>query len=329
MATLLQHYTTQFQNLPKRDRTRNYDGVALGGAPHQPVILLVLLDLYAHEPSRLNFIALDDLLLELWAIYKGLLGITSSSSAAMPVYALRSASFWHLVSRPGAPTPTERVRNRKLFHAHFVGVVVDDELHRLLQKASSRDALRQAVIEAHFPSERWLAIENAPKALVNSEFATSAYARRLLVDPSFSGSGEMSAETAPYRSLRDSSFRKAVTFAYDYRCAFCGVRLKSPRSHTLVEAAHIVPWCKTQDDRPQNGLCLCPLCHWAFDAKMLAVGADLTILSHARLQMDGNIPGHLATIQGRPIFKPKEPRYLPAPECLQEHLREFHSASPA
>ncbi len=325
---MLEHYATRFEDLPKRDRSRNYDGVALGGAPHQPVLLLVLLDLYAHEPSRRNFVTLDGLLLELWAIYKVLLGITSSSSAAMPVYALRSASFWHLVPRPGAPRPTARVRNLKLFHAHFVGVIVDEDLHRLLQKASSRKALRQAVMEAHFPSERWLAIEDAPKALVNSELATSAYARRLLIDPSFTGSRERSEETAPYRSLRDSSFRKAVTFAYDYRCAFCGVRLRSPESHMLVEAAHIVPWCKTQDDRPQNGLCLCPLCHWAFDARMLAVDTDLNILSHTRIQMDGNLPGHLATLQGRPIFNPREARFLPDAACLKQQLEAYHSTSP-
>lgn len=39
-----------------------------------------------------------------------------------------------------------------------------------------------------------------------------------------------------------------------YRCAACGIPFP-------VERAHIIPWCKTQDDSPENLICLCANCH--------------------------------------------------------------------
>lgn len=60
---------------------------------------------------------------------------------------------------------------------------------------------------------------------------------------------------------RDQGFRKAVVKAYDHRCAFCGIRIRTPDGHTVVDGAHIIPWSVSKNDAPQNGLSLCKLCH--------------------------------------------------------------------
>ena len=327
MTASLEFYLRAFCLLQNRDKTGDYEGLSLDGAPHQPVILLAVLDLYARDPSRGNFIELDDVLLELWTMYKDLLGISPNSSAGMPVFALRKTSFWHLVHKPGAPKPTARVRNRKGFHAHFVGVTLDDDLHMHLGHCETRKLLREALIRTYFPSERWLTLTGAPRKIADKELAISAYTHRLLDDPAFGGSNRAAEESSPYRTLRDSSFRKAVTFAYDYRCAFCGVRLRNPKNHVLVVAAHIVPWHKTHDDRPVNGLCLCPLCHWAFDARMLGLGLSMEILTHERIQSEDNLPGHLSTFKGRTIYMPKESRFKPDDACVKEQLRLFEAGA--
>ena len=64
---------------------------------------------------------------------------------------------------------------------------------------------------------------------------------------------------------RKQGFRKAIVSLYDHRCALCGIRLLTPEGHTVVEAAHIIPWSETQDDSPINGMALCKVCHWSFD----------------------------------------------------------------
>jgi putative restriction endonuclease len=325
MIIPLQHYRNEFRSLSGRDRSGDYEGVALGGAPHQPVVLLMILDLYAHDPRRHNLIEPDGFLKELWTIYKELLGIAVGSPLEMPLYALRRTSFWHLVARPNTSEPTQRIRNRRGFYVHYVGIVLDDSLHSLLQEQSSRTTLREDLIRSYFPTERWLALQDGLIAASDDILADNAYAQRLLVDASFGSQPRRPMGAEEDRVLRDASFRKVVTYAYNYRCAFCGVRLQASNGHIMVEAAHIVPWAESHDDRPVNGLSLCPLCHWAFDKHLLALDLNLQILTHARIQQDDNVPAHLAALGGRSIFRPREERFLPDTECLEKHLCRFRS----
>ena len=66
--------------------------------------------------------------------------------------------------------------------------------------------------------------------------------------------------------LRNRGFRQAVIEAYGYRCAVCGLKIKSPDSITWeVQAAHIVPSSSLGRDDICNGVALCRLHHWAFD----------------------------------------------------------------
>lgn len=67
-------------------------------------------------------------------------------------------------------------------------------------------------------------------------------------------------------NLRSRGFRQAVIQAYDFKCAICGLKIKSPDlSFWEVEAAHIVSNSFKGKDGIFNGLALCHLHHWAFD----------------------------------------------------------------
>jgi len=61
---------------------------------------------------------------------------------------------------------------------------------------------------------------------------------------------------------RHDAFRHAILEIYDYRCAACGIRVKITDDLSLVEAAHIIPFGESQNDKPDNGLALCPNHHW-------------------------------------------------------------------
>lgn len=79
-------------------------------------------------------------------------------------------------------------------------------------------------------------------------------------------------------TLRTRGFRQAVIEAYDYGCAFCGMKIQTPDSLLWeVEAAHIVPHSKKGKDDILNGLSLCHLHHWAFDAGWFALQDDFRI----------------------------------------------------
>jgi hypothetical protein len=78
--------------------------------------------------------------------------------------------------------------------------------------------------------------------------------------------------------LRLRGFRQAVIEAYEYKCAFCGMKMSSPDfSLWEVEAAHIVPHYLKGKDDVLNGVALCRLHHWAFDVGWLTLLNDYSI----------------------------------------------------
>ncbi|HVO76235.1 MAG TPA: HNH endonuclease, partial [Ignavibacteriaceae bacterium] len=84
--------------------------------------------------------------------------------------------------------------------------------------------------------------------------------------------------------IRIRGFRLAVIEAYDYKCAFCGMKINSPDSLIWeVEAAHIVPHRLKGKDDIWNGLALCHLHHWAFDVGWF------TILDNYEIKLSSQI----------------------------------------
>ncbi len=114
-----------------------------------------------------------------------------------------------------------------------------------------------------------------------------------------------------------------VQSSYDHRCALCGIRIVTPDGHTVVEAAHIVPWSKPKNDDIRNGMALCRTCHWGFDEGMLGVADNYTVITSRAIGSDPNFPGLLLTLSGRGIIPPADQGHWPAPEYLAEHRRTW------
>mgnify|MGYP002144019946 FL=1 len=124
--------------------------------------------------------------------------------------------------------------------------------------------------------------------------------------------------------MRDPAFRRVVTEAYDWRCAATGLRVLLPTGESMVEAAHIHPFCEAGDDDPRNGLALAPNIHWAFDKNLIALGEDLKW--HVSPVLDERIPDFAPLIQlnGKGLIGPTERRFTPKRESLafrMAHLR--------
>lgn len=97
---------------------------------------------------------------------------------------------------------------------------------------------------------------------------------------------------------RDIGFRWSVLDAYDHRCCVCGTRYAF-RDTSAMEAAHIVPRGSRGSNMLQNGLCLCPVHHWAFDKGLLTVDEDLTIRVAVVIVASGNEGNWLAELHGQ------------------------------
>jgi putative restriction endonuclease len=128
-------------------------------------------------------------------------------------------------------------------------------------------------------------------------------------------------KTEQKRKVRDQGFRKAIVQLYQHRCALCGIRMLTPDGHTVVEAAHIVPWNESADDSPGNGLSLCRLCHWSFDEGLMSVDGSYKVLVSLLVTKENNYPGHMLTLSEREIFRPEKEKFWPAQSNLEKHRK--------
>jgi putative restriction endonuclease len=98
--------------------------------------------------------------------------------------------------------------------------------------------------------------------------------------------------------------------------------MRTPEGHTVVEAAHIVPWSESHDNLPTNGLC-----NWSFDEGLMGVGRQYEVLVSDRVRIDSNMPGHILTLMDRPIFKPEMEHFWPGQDTCRTGIMTRSTAS--
>ncbi len=112
-------------------------------------------------------------------------------------------------------------------------------------------------------------------------------------------------------------FRESILGIYDSKCCITGMGIKE-----LLQASHIVPWAENIADRlnPENGLCLNPLHHNAFDEGLITITQDYKVkLSRkiSELQNQDVIKKFFIDYDGATIMMPE--RYYPRIEFLEYH----------
>jgi len=160
-----------------------------------------------------------------------------------------------LVSRP---TTTINITNKKEWMLTEEGY---DRALKLLGIASS---------QKYFLPIKSLEVEKIVKKLIGAP-------RPENYDPF--DSSKKTVWTTKEFTLRSRGFRQAIIEAYNYKCAFCGMKIKSPDSLCWeVEAAHIVPHSSNGKDDIWNGIALCHLHHWAFDVGWFTINDNFKII---------------------------------------------------
>jgi hypothetical protein len=78
------------------------------------------------------------------------------------------------------------------------------------------------------------------------------------------------------QAIRDAAgrrFAEGVKAAYDFRCVVSSHRYPKLDSAVSagVDGAHILPYRRYDLNEVTNGLCLCKMCHWAFDSGVIRI----------------------------------------------------------
>ncbi len=324
--TALETYIRQFASL-RRAPNAVFPEATRKRAPHKPILLLAVMDLIARGELLSSFIDVRGDLVELNELFNfywhRVLPPSQNSSIAFPFSRLHNEPFWKLVPQPGkeiTPEALNHISTLSLLRSLALGAQLDEELFHFMTQSESRNALREALLRSCFSEEGRAVIEE--QILINAQ--AYDYSRELAEKAHQPIVQEALSSAEAYKpAARNQGFRRLVVKAYDHRCALCGVRIITTEQHTVVEAAHIVPWNKSHNDDIRNGMALCRLCHWAFDEGMLGVADDYSVLTARQINVDPNMPGLLSMLAGRHIIPPADRDLWPAQEYLAEHRKEW------
>lgn len=175
-----------------------------------------------------------------------------------------------------------------------------DQTFANLSNPVERELIRQSIVSRYFPQH---------SSALASQFQDGPQEKR-----------EEIAEAPPVEEYaRSSAFRKKVVDAYDFQCAACGLRIKlQPGNLTFVDAAHIIPFGKSHNDHPSNGIALCKNHHWAMDRHLIAPGPRMEWNVSPTL-VARRSPGkaELIKLAGEPLLAPKEVIYAPTQAAIE------------
>lgn len=121
--------------------------------------------------------------------------------------------------------------------------------------------------------------------------------------------------------VNQSFFRKAVLAAYDFRCCITGLEIPE-----LLNASHIVPWSKDEENRvnPRNGLCLNAILDRSFDRGLLTITPEFIVKVSSSVKREtasSATQDFLLRYDGFEVRKPT--RFTPNLEFLEYHNRNI------
>jgi putative restriction endonuclease len=295
-------------------------------APHKPLLLLAVLDLVHRGVIVTPLIGITGELIELNELFnlywRCIIPLGQTSSIAFPFSRLDREPFWELVPLPGksiTPATINNTSSVSYLRKYALGAKIDEGLFYAMQTGEGRESLREALLRSCFsPVAQALLREQSSINLEAFDYG------KLLEEKSHLPLEKDNPEGENYRrAARDQGFRRIVVSTYDHRCALCGVRIITPEQYTAVDAAHIVPWCKSRNDDVRNGMALCKLCHWAFDRGMIGVSGSYNVITSRHIGVNSNVPGFLTLLSGRTILPPENRDHWPAQSYLDEHRRAW------
>lgn len=317
MSNGIEDYAERFARLRTNRNRKVWSGITAHQAPHKPLLLLCVLDLFDSGVVSSNLIEITDDLTELFGRYwERVMPFGRPGNLALPFFHLRGDGFWHLLPKHENARLGSQITSLARLREEVIGARLDEDLYDLIRSKENRDRLQGVLVETYFSLEtRRLLVEQSTINL-----GAFVYSEELLRHPEDPRIQETLPVEEAYRpAVRDQGFRRAVVSAYRHRCVLCGLRVRTLDGRTAVAAAHIVPWSETQDDRPANGMALCRMCHWTFDEGLLGISQRYEVVASRQLNILDNLPGYLTNLEGRGILGPSQKPFWPDVESLQWH----------
>ncbi|WP_167611458.1 HNH endonuclease [Maribellus sediminis] len=300
-----------------------------GKAPHKPILLLAVIDLFEEGEVSENWIEItDDLVqhfLDNWSV---LVKTPHVATFALPFFHLKNekGQFWRLITYPGKEIPTTNSNSIKSYRAlteTVCAATLSDELYIALSDPITCEKIKAAILEHYFDIRKSTQYQR-------QEVYSAKIKQQILYDPeqNYARKVKQTIEEQPkeirdeFVVMRSSVFRKAILEVYDNQCAVSGLKVADSKNRSLVDACHITPFAESYNDSIRNGLALSPTFHRAFDRGLIAISDQYRILVHPKLK-DYKPEAGIRQFENKDIFLPSNTKFHPSVNHLREHRSKF------
>jgi putative restriction endonuclease len=279
-----------------------------GEAPYKPILILSVLDLITQGTIITNQILVSDELIGAFKKYWNILSTNSSYQGGLhyPFFHLQSDGFWHVKFKDNFNGLQAKTTNKLKAAVEYA--YLDEELFALLQEPFERQVLIDSLVAT------WFADRQAAIGLLEIDRNFEQ-----LEQPELENFDRDIKFTWRKSIVRNSFFRKSIVYVYDYRCAFCKLKITRNPNQNIVDGAHIKPFADFSDSKIDNGLSLCKNHHWAFDLGWFSVDENYRILVAQGLDDDSPYTRAMKDFDREPIALPSNERYFPRLESLAWH----------
>lgn len=324
----LNYYKHRFQNF----RVNPVGGIA----PYQPILLLSIIELIDRGIIKENRIYLTTTLMSVFVKYRSQLSTPRyQADLAQPFFFLSRAKnpYWFLQPKSGfeeildtgAKLNTINLLMRSVSYAFF-----EDELFVLLESSINRGILIAAIITEYF-SDKTSQIQKLfginPLPVRYSQVGSDNGI--LIASEQYDNAAYKSDSNKNIEEIvRDATFRRNIKALYDYRCAFCKIRIVSINDENILDGSHIKPFSEFKDDSYTNGISLCKNHHWAFDHGWFGIASDHKIII-PRNRFDEQPPDNsksMSDFHEELIYLPDQQEFYPRDESLQWHRERWNIA---
>lgn len=310
MPAIIEKYITKLKKI-RVDRTH-------GIAPHKPVLLISVFQLFASKAIRENKVYLTP---ELVALFRDnwskLVTTQHDCRISYPFYYLRSDKFWYLkpknilldVNSIGGFVKSFSKLSEAIDYGSF-----EEDLFELLQQEVNCNILIAVLLDYYFPETK-NNFNNGTNELYNIE-------QKMLNEEAVEYIAEAKKLVREQREeeifLRSSIFKREVPKMYNYTCCISGMRITATENISMIDACHIIPFCESYNDSITNGIALCPNLHRAFDRGLISIDEDYKVIVSSKF-VEAETNYSLKKFEGKQIKLPNKINYYPLRENFEWH----------
>src|ERR671916_902733 len=161
MGNGIDEYARRFARLRTNRNRKVWSGVTAGQAPHKPLLLLCVLDLFDSGRISSNLVEITDDLTQLFGRYwERVLPFGRPGNLALPFFHLQDDGFWRLLPRHEGARIGPQITSLARLRGEVIGARLDERLYELILSKENRERLRSVLIETYFsPETRGLVFE--------------------------------------------------------------------------------------------------------------------------------------------------------------------------